>query len=158
MIVSSAYPLIRTVAAQLAGAAYVVVGLSGCGGSDIVSPTLTEPLRLEARIESAGAGAQRSCALVATGAVHCWGLTAQPDDWTATPTPVAGAEDLITLSQGAFHTCGLTDAGRTLCWGGELLWAGQWFGRAGDDPHAARGRRRARLRAAGGRRLSHVRS
>jgi alpha-tubulin suppressor-like RCC1 family protein len=82
------------------------------------------------------------CALLATGAVQCWGQNnsgqlgdgTETTSWTATK-PVPGIMNAVALATGGAHTCVLTGAGGVKCWGddayGEL---GDNFYDGGSDP------------------------
>jgi alpha-tubulin suppressor-like RCC1 family protein len=70
------------------------------------------------------AGYSHTCGLVIGGATYCWGWNdySQMGDVTTgqnrlTPVAVAGGFAFVTLASGETHTCGLTAAGTTLCWG-----------------------------------------
>jgi alpha-tubulin suppressor-like RCC1 family protein len=68
-------------------------------------------------------GDLHACALVAGGAVKCWGdgrFGALGDSmWTPRPTPavVPDIDAAATISAGQGHTCTSTTAGMALCWG-----------------------------------------
>ncbi|MBI3071931.1 MAG: hypothetical protein HYY84_07380 [Deltaproteobacteria bacterium] len=78
-----------------------------------------------------GAGANHTCALIATGNVRCWGLGASGqlgygntenigDDAGELPSTVGDVNVGATVSQiavGANHTCAVTSTGTVRCWG-----------------------------------------
>ena len=75
-------------------------------------------------VASIAAGEGHTCALLATGAVLCWGRNAngQVGDATttdrATPVPVTGLPSAAgAITAGQWHTCALTTAGAVQCWG-----------------------------------------
>ncbi|NRA04556.1 MAG: chromosome condensation regulator RCC1 [Myxococcales bacterium] len=70
------------------------------------------------------AGFAHSCALLAEGAVECWGLndSGQVGDGTtvdrATPTAVTGLTDsAVSILAGGVHTCAQLASGSLSCWG-----------------------------------------
>jgi alpha-tubulin suppressor-like RCC1 family protein len=54
-------------------------------------------------------GAESSCALASTGAIHCWGFVFGQS--LTTPQPVAGGLTYTALDLGAFHGCGRAAVG-----------------------------------------------
>jgi alpha-tubulin suppressor-like RCC1 family protein len=88
---------------------------------------------------SISAGLERACAVDTAGGGWCWGQNyngALGDDTYAhsrTPRPVAlpAGTILTDIQTGWYHTCAITNAGATLCWGsndqGALGW-GQSYG------------------------------
>jgi len=70
------------------------------------------------------AGGSRSCALLSTGGVVCWGYNGDgqlgdgTDTQRNTPTAVSGiSSGVIALAAGRCHTCALYTAGGIQCWG-----------------------------------------
>jgi alpha-tubulin suppressor-like RCC1 family protein len=88
---------------------------------------------------SISAGLERACAVDTNGGAWCWGQNyngALGDDTYAhsrTPRPVTAptGTTIVDVQTGWYHTCAITDAGATLCWGsndqGALGW-GQTYG------------------------------
>lgn len=70
------------------------------------------------------AGGYHTCAVTPSGGVKCWGYNAQGQlgDGTnttrATPVAVAGLSSGVSnIATGLYHTCAVTAAGATKCWG-----------------------------------------
>lgn len=68
------------------------------------------------------ANAQQSCALLASGALRCWGVTNVDSSGTefqsATPLSIGGVEEgVASLGRGHFHNCAITTSGAPKCWG-----------------------------------------
>lgn len=79
---------------------------------------------LTSGVTAIGAASLNTCAVLATGAVKCWGynLNGQLGDGTNNdrnvPTPVVGAESGATqVSVGAYQACALFATGGVKCWG-----------------------------------------
>lgn len=71
------------------------------------------------------AGADHACGVTTGGTAYCWGQGARGrlGNGTLDPTPVAepgavsGGLTFASIGAGAEHTCGLTNAGKAVCWG-----------------------------------------
>ena len=86
-------------------------------------------------VAAVSTGAHHTCALTTTGAVKCWGKNAfgRLGDGTmtdrATPVDVVRLTvEMIAISAGGDHTCGVSSDRQVLCWGGN------YFGQPGVDP------------------------
>lgn len=79
---------------------------------------------------SVSAGLFHSCGVTTAGAAYCWGLNnsgqlGNGESWdgedydifSSTPVAVAGGLTFATVSAGGEHSCGVTTAGETYCWG-----------------------------------------
>jgi hypothetical protein len=81
-----------------------------------------------------GGGDFQTCAVLADGAVRCWGGndSGQVGDRTMEdrfrPVTVAGISDALAVTGGSQHTCALVAGGRVRCWGDD-----RW-GELGDGP------------------------
>ncbi|MBI3982886.1 MAG: hypothetical protein HY337_08235 [Gemmatimonadetes bacterium] len=71
------------------------------------------------------------------GAAYCWGWNGNGEfgngaieraDYIWNPTAAAGGLTFSALDAGAYHTCGLSPAGKAYCWGGNF------FGQVGSPP------------------------
>jgi alpha-tubulin suppressor-like RCC1 family protein len=71
-------------------------------------------------------GAAHACALLASGAVKCWGLdnygqlgdgTSGYEHYSATPVTVTGISTAIAITTGGYHTCAVLRGGSMKCWG-----------------------------------------
>ena len=79
---------------------------------------------LSSGVASITAGRNHTCAVTTEGATRCWGLNSigQLGDGTSTqrsaPVAVHGlSSGVASITAGANHTCAMTTAGATLCWG-----------------------------------------
>jgi hypothetical protein len=76
-----------------------------------------------ASVTALSAGGQHTCALLAGGAVECWGAGDQGQlgdglmSGSATPVPVSGISEAIAISAGGQYSCALLAAGTVECWG-----------------------------------------
>jgi len=96
----------------------------GLGGPSPDETATTPVTVLSEGIVAISVGTKHSCAITSKGAVLCWGSNefGQLGDGTKsdrrTPTAVSGLESgTATVSAGYDHTCAITVAGRTMCWG-----------------------------------------
>ena len=106
--------------------AVMVTGTVKCWGSNrrgqlgdpsFLRPNSASPIEVTdvAGAVAVTAGFSRSCALLDTGAVKCWGT-----GYGATATPVPDLTNVRAIAGGSFHHCALTDAGAVKCWGFNL--------------------------------------
>ncbi len=83
----------------------------GDGTSDN-SATPVDVVGLSSGVESLALGLSRTCALLDTGGVECWG------GGNAVPTGVTGLSSGVqAVAAGYLHTCALMDSGGVRCWG-----------------------------------------
>ncbi len=69
-------------------------------------------------------GSSHSCGITAGGAAWCWGSNSHGqlgvghlDPPNPAPAQVVGGLEFASISAGTLHTCGVTTAGETYCWG-----------------------------------------
>jgi alpha-tubulin suppressor-like RCC1 family protein len=103
---------------------------SGQLGAGATSPSrpLPGPVALSAAASAIGAGAAHACAILASGAIECWGANGQGQvsgtsvsamEVTPTATPVTtGATSVVA---GSAHTCALLSDQTVRCWGSDSL-------------------------------------
>jgi alpha-tubulin suppressor-like RCC1 family protein len=86
-------------------------------GSIVDSATPVDVAGLSSGVTAIGAGADQSCALLATGGAKCWGATQQGT--SSVPQTVSGLPSgtLLAVDVGDTHTCALFNAGTVWCWG-----------------------------------------
>ena len=112
---------------MVGGLAAVLATASGCGSSDN-SGGSTGPSTGGVQFQSIYAGDHDACALTAAGVAYCWGKNDAGQAGTGptgtgvqipNPTLVAGTLRFSSLTLPSFgsHTCGLTTAGASYCWG-----------------------------------------
>jgi hypothetical protein len=85
------------------------------------------PRSLPAEITTIAAGAYHTCALLKTGAVHCWGSNQAGETGSESSAPVfsprvvEGLDGVVALGAGAGsqHTCAVKGSGEVLCWGSD---------------------------------------
>lgn len=104
-------------------------GQSGDGEGFMIAhhePVQVEGLDGEARtVTQIAAGGDRTCALLSSGMVECWGRYAFSED-RHVPQEVPGLAGVLQVALGDFHTCALLETGAVKCWGSDL------FGQLGD--------------------------
>jgi len=89
---------------------------------------------LDSGVQAVAGGNFHACALTTTGAVQCWGTntSGQLGDGTTLPRPTPAlvtslSSGVQAIAVGGLHSCALTTAGATQCWGSNV------FGQLGDD-------------------------
>jgi alpha-tubulin suppressor-like RCC1 family protein len=110
------------------------VGELGDGQScGYICPTPVDVSGLASGVTAITAGASHTCAVTAAGGAKCWGdnSVGQLGDGTTinrlTPVDVSGlASAVVAIAGGDWHTCALTAAGGSKCWGWNR------FGQLGD--------------------------
>jgi len=92
-------------------------------GSNVDSPVPVRVAGLGGRAEALAAGWEHTCALLAGGAVRCWGWNESGQLGNAStsasnrPVPLQGLSDAVALSAGYMYTCALQADGSIWCWG-----------------------------------------
>lgn len=90
----------------------------------------TDVVGLNSGVAALDAGNSRTCALMTTGGVKCWGSTLLGNGTSENkliPTDIPElASGVAAISAGAFHTCALMATGRVRCWGEN------YYGQLGD--------------------------
>ena len=92
-------------------------------GGDVLFPT---PVGGDLTFTALSAGQHRTCGILTTGVVECWGgiwlyTDATGIEYTSSnflPVVVAQAPVLSSIAVGGFTTCGLTPSGSPFCWEG----------------------------------------
>lgn len=95
-------------------------------GTGPQTPCSATPLPVAglADVTHVAAGSNHSCALLKSGAVHCWGdnlfqqLGGRPRQSSLPAAPVPGLHDVTKIALGDQHSCALIGAGEVYCWGG----------------------------------------
>ncbi len=108
-------------------------GQLGYGNTDNVGdderPSEAGDVELGDAAVAVTAGSEHTCALMATGAVRCWGAAARgqlgygntdpigDDEPAGVAGEVAIGQSAVAISAGFVHTCALLDDGGVRCWG-----------------------------------------
>jgi alpha-tubulin suppressor-like RCC1 family protein len=96
------------------------------GVGSYVPATSAVPVAVQGGLSfsSISAGVYFACGVADGGAAYCWGsntygalLGGTTGNGTTSPVPVQGGHTFASVSSGSSHSCGLTTAGRALCWG-----------------------------------------
>jgi alpha-tubulin suppressor-like RCC1 family protein len=113
-----------------AGQAYCW-GYNGSGqlGDDTRTGRSTPtPVASAARFTAIAAGTAHSCAVSTTGQAYCWGYrnnggvgNGPGSGYALVPTEVANAAPFRSITVGNSHSCGVTTADETFCWGYNAL-------------------------------------
>jgi alpha-tubulin suppressor-like RCC1 family protein len=96
--------------------------LTGCFVSDGVLVEKPTPAVADDGVAAVAAGYEHGCAVLESGALHCWGRNArgQLGDGTSDSrgAPVAiGSGPFVAVSAGGEHTCAIHQDGSLFCWG-----------------------------------------
>ena len=112
------------ISATQVGATYALASVDNA--TDSTRLAVVAPLTAHPEFIAIGAGAAHACALVAAGAVYCWGSnflgelgqgTTDRYALTVSPTAVAATPSFVSLAVGYYHNCALTADGAAFCWG-----------------------------------------
>lgn len=109
-------------------------------GAETVAEIVLRPVRVEglSGVVALGGGDQHTCAVLAAGALRCWGWNhagqlgngEASDDGRSnleiSIENVGGLRDVVQVDGGLSHTCALTEPGDVYCWGSNE------FGKLGD--------------------------
>lgn len=92
---------------------------TGSIGANVLTPTAVVGL---SGVESIRAGSNHTCALLASGAVRCWGINSNGQlgdgSTTARATPVdPGLTSIASVWAGGSRTCAISSTGTLRCWG-----------------------------------------
>lgn len=98
-----------------------------------INPVIVSGISTAKAVVAAGEGnTDHACALLASGAVKCWGnnvsgqlgngTTTPLSPWgTTTPVTVSGISTATAVATGPHHTCALLASGEVQCWGSGFL-------------------------------------
>ncbi|WP_203335464.1 RCC1 domain-containing protein [Nocardioides limicola] len=111
---------------------YGQLGSATNNGTGNPTPSPQPAVNLGERAVAVTAGTSHSCALLATGAVRCWGyndagqLGSTTNNGTENPNPtpqpaVNLGERAVAITAGTEHTCALLTDGTVRCWGYNYL-------------------------------------
>ena len=101
-------------------------GLTGRNGDGTFQHRMT-PVEVQGghKFRTISAAHYHTCGVTTSGQAYCWGdnAYARRGDGTvggaqiATPVPVAGGLEFVTVAGGEYHSCALTASGAAYCWG-----------------------------------------
>jgi len=115
--------------AVLAGGAVNCWGLgeSGQRGDGTTNTFAASPVAVSGitTAVAVAAGYNHACALLANGAIRCWGSNVDgqlgspstPSSGSSVPVAVSGIAGAVAIATGAYHTCALLQDGTLRCWG-----------------------------------------
>jgi len=94
----------------------------------VLSPTAVVSLKGVNRQTTLASGYRHACAIRGDGFAECWGnnsfqQTGAPTTtgiWVTTAQPVQIKARLRDVDAGSYHSCGITDRGKVICWGRNL--------------------------------------
>jgi alpha-tubulin suppressor-like RCC1 family protein len=72
----------------------------------------TVPVKQLANVKKVETSSERTCAMLDSGAVECWGIWGDPE-----PQAVSGLDDATDLALGRGHACAVKRGGKLACWG-----------------------------------------
>lgn len=100
---------------------FTIVAVAATGDEGDASAEVT--VRLPMATTALATGAKHSCALLADGAVKCWGrnnasqLGSAISDYSASPVVVPGVSNAKSISAAGQHSCAVLADGNMQCWG-----------------------------------------
>jgi alpha-tubulin suppressor-like RCC1 family protein len=97
-------------------------GKLGIGSMSPSASSLPLSVSGMAHAVAVSSGADHSCALMAGGAIKCWGRNVSGDtgsskSFNTIPAGVGGITGAIAVSAGYRHSCALLSGGKVVCWG-----------------------------------------
>lgn len=103
------------------------LGESGQRGDGTTNTFATDPVPVSGitTAVAVAAGYSHACALLANGAIRCWGSNVDgqlgspstPPGGSSVPVAVADIAGAVAIATGAFHTCALLQDSTLRCWG-----------------------------------------
>lgn len=101
---------------------------------DVSAPKLVPGLP---SVKRSATAIHRTCVVVETGAVYCWGYLVAERNFKNQPTQILGITDAIDVSVSSHHACAVRVSGQISCWGSNyngLLGNGNTSDDASDTP------------------------